>query len=75
MSRTETKGLSERERQRQNRIPVIAHCQLELNNNYLYSVGHKEKVDLFVCLFSSKMRTNRCFFNPFAQLVFVVPRQ
>ena len=25
MSRTETKGLSERERQRQNRIPVIAH--------------------------------------------------
>ena len=25
MSRTETKGLSERERQRQNRISVIAH--------------------------------------------------
>ena len=25
MSRTETKGLSERERQRQNKIPVIAH--------------------------------------------------
>lgn len=25
MSRTETKGLSERERQRQKRIPVIAH--------------------------------------------------
>ena len=25
MSRTETKGLRERERQRQNRIPVMAH--------------------------------------------------
>ena len=36
---------------------------------------HKEKVDLFVCLFSSKMRANKCFFNPFALLVFVEPRQ
>ena len=25
--------------------------QLELNNNYLYSFGHKEKIDLFVCSF------------------------
>ena len=49
--------------------------QLELNNNYLFSFGHKEKVDLSVCLFRSKMRANKCFFNPFAQLVFVVPRQ
>ena len=23
--------------------------QLELNKNYLFSFGHKEKVDLFVC--------------------------
>ena len=102
MSRTETKGLSEREWQRQNRIPVIAHTKWKklihkffpwaLNrllflrmpylrwmrifkrwfnrlflcsgmkiefllstgikyNNYLYCFGHKEKVDLFVCLF------------------------
>ena len=56
------------------------YCQLELNNNYLYTLGHKKKliclfVCLFVCLFSSKMRANKCFFNPFAQLVFVVSRQ
>ena len=25
------------------------YCQMELNNNYLYSFGHNEKVDLFVC--------------------------
>ena len=31
-------------------LPVFNfYCQLELNNNYLYSFGHKEKVDLFVC--------------------------
>ena len=51
------------------------YCQVQLNNNYLYAFGHREKVVLFVCLFCSKMRAKKCFFNPFAQLVFVVPRQ
>ena len=88
MSRTETKGLSERERQGQNRIPVVAqkffpwalNCLLFLQmrifkswfNRFflcsgmrieflwstginLYSFGHKERVNLFVYLFSSKM--------------------
>ena len=30
-------------------LKIEFYCQLELNNNYLYSFGHKEKVDLFVC--------------------------
>ena len=30
-------------------MKIEFYCQLELNNNYLYSFGHKEKVDLFVC--------------------------
>ena len=42
-------------------MKIEFYCQLELNNNYLYSFGHKEKVDLFVCLFCSKMRANKCF--------------
>ena len=29
------------------------------SNFYLYSFGHKEKVNLFVCLFCSKMRANK----------------
>ena len=28
-------------------MKIEFYCQLELNNNYLYSFGHKEKVDLF----------------------------
>ena len=35
-------------------------CQLELTKNYLFPFGHKEIVDLFVCLFCSKMRANKC---------------
>ena len=34
------------------------YCQLELNNNYLYSFGHKEKVDLFVCFALKCERTS-----------------
>ena len=51
-------------------MKIEFYCQVELNNKYLYSFGHKEKVDFFVCF-----ALNKCFFNPFAQLVFVVPRQ
>ena len=32
-------------------------CQLELNKNYLYSFGHKEKIDLFVCFALKCKRT------------------
>ena len=52
---------------------IFIFNQLELNDNYLFSFRHKENVDLLVS-FWSKMRPNKCFFNPFAQLVFVVPR-
>ena len=38
------------------------YCQLELNNNYLYSLGHKEKVDLFVC-FGLKSERTTAFFD------------
>ena len=34
------------------------YCQLELNNNYRYSFGHKEKVDLFVCFALKCERTS-----------------
>ena len=34
------------------------YCQLELNNNYLYSFGHKEKVDLSVCFALKCERTS-----------------
>ena len=34
------------------------YCQLELNNNYLYSFGHKEKADLFVCFALKCERTS-----------------
>ena len=111
--RTETREFKrERERNRQNRIPVIAKTccwkkllhklfswalnrlffllmryfkwmrmfkkwfnrfflcsamkleflfQLKLNNNYLYSFGHKEKVDLFVCFVLKCERTSAFF--------------
>ena len=51
------------------KIEFLLSTGQELNNKYLYSFVHKEKVDLFVCLFRSKMRANKCFFNPFSQLV------
>ena len=50
------------------------YLQVELNNNYLYSFGHRDNVDLFVC-FALKCERRSAFFNPFAQLVFVVPPQ
>ena len=46
MSRTETKGLSERERQRQNRIPVIAHTYH--TNSFL---GHLTVCYFYGCIF------------------------
>ena len=45
---------------------------------FLLSTGIKQQLSVlfsFVCLFWSKMRANKCFLNPFAQLVFDVPRQ
>ena len=51
------------------------YSQLEWNNKNMYYFGRKEIIDLFVCLFCSKMQANKCFFNPFAQLFFDVPRQ
>ena len=34
------------------------YCQLELNKNYMYSFGHKEKVALFVCFALKCERTS-----------------
>ena len=40
----------------------IFYCQLEVNINHLYSFGHKEKVDLFVCFaLSNAIEQLECF--------------
>ena len=45
-----------------------------INNNCLYSFGHKEKVDLF-CTFCYKMRANKCFLIRLPNWFCDVPRQ
>ena len=42
------------------------YSELELNNNYLCSFGHKEIAALFVCLFCSNMRANNRLPNCFS---------
>ena len=53
-------------------VLLSEHLQSRCIDSSMYRyTPNKEIADLFC----SKMQANKCFFNPIAQLVFVVPRQ